>query len=143
MNTQKYLREENQDPSRYRTWQSVLDSAGIDTEAYLNTKNSGRLKKDVESALETLYDIEAIDECSATIYHADDRAILDNLPRKGAMKAWLQLRVCIDPPADVNDALRQPNAKRIARAIEIKAALEGNEKTQNKRQKTKKVALKP
>jgi hypothetical protein len=122
MNTQKYLRPKDEAPGRYRTWQSILDDAGVDVAEYLDSKNPIRLKEDVEAALDTLFDIEAIAEFNATIYHPDDRRLLDNLPRKGAMKAWLQLRLCIDPPAEVSDALQEPNAKRIARAIEAKAA---------------------
>lgn len=122
MNTQRYLRAKDQDPIRYHTWQSILDAAGVDVDEYLNSPNPIRLKQDVETALNTLYDNEAIAECGATIYHRADRAILDNLPRNGAMRKWLELRVCIDPPADVSDALEKPNAKRIARTIEAQAA---------------------
>ncbi len=138
MNTQKYLRLQGEPPTRYRTWQSILDAAGVDIDDYLSTKDPSRLKKDVEAALETLYDIEAISECGEAIYHPDDRATLKNLPRKGAMKVWQQLRVCIDPPADVSDALQEPNAKRIARAIEAHTVATNVKEQKPKRKSTKK-----
>lgn len=139
MNTQKYLRPKDKAPTRYRNWQSILDAAGVDIEEYLNSPNPSRLRKDVETALETLYDIEAIAECGATIYHSDDRIASENLPRNGAMKVWLQLRVCIDPPADVTDALQEPNAKRVARTIEAKALTTSTNKVCSGNKKPKKA----
>jgi hypothetical protein len=121
MNTEKYLRAGEQPPTRWRTWHDILKDAAIDFEAD-GKHDPRRFIKSVHEAIETLYDHEAIRECGKAIYHPDDRATYDDLPRKGVLAAWLELRVCIEPPADVRDALKDINKKRIARTITAQEA---------------------
>jgi hypothetical protein len=138
LNTQKYLRPDGQNPTRWRTWRDVLTDAGIDFEGYEATKDPRRFIKSIHEAIETLYDIEAIRECGAAIYHPDDRAIYESLPRKGVLNFWLNLRVCIEPPAEIRDALLNTNKKRIARTIraqEAKALPTAKRKGRPKKQK--------
>ncbi len=121
LNTQKYLRPDGQAPTRWRAWRDVLADAGIDFESD-GVKNPSRFIESIREAIEKLFDIEAIRECGAAIYHPEDRAIYEELPRKGVLEIWLSLRVCIEPPAEIRDALLNTNKKRIARTIRAQEA---------------------
>ena len=121
MNPEDYLREKGAAPTRFRQWEKILNEAGIDTEEYINSKNPARLKADVERAIKSLWNLEMIADFGPESYDPNDRLLLDRLPRKGAMRTWLKLRVCIDPAADVRDALANP-AKRRAAYRELSAA---------------------
>lgn len=112
MNMGKYLRAPGQTPTRYRTWSEVLTDSGINFEQSEATKNPQRFIKSINDALSTLYDLEAIRECGGTVCHAEDLSNHKSKGRKGAFARWLNLRVCIEPPADVREALHESNARR-------------------------------
>jgi hypothetical protein len=134
MNTQKYLRAKGAPPQRYRTWANVLDDAGIDAQSEVAQRRPAKLREDVTRALNKLYDLEVIRDCSTTeLYHPDDLRLLDALPRKGFLSAFLQLRVCIDPAEDMAEALAESDAKRRARAERQRALPPGQTKTTRKR----------
>ncbi len=127
MNTQKYLRAAHEAPSRYRSWRAILADAGIDASSKEVTDEPRRFIESINKAIATLYDYEAVRECGPSIYHPEDRAREANLPRKGVLSAWLDLRVSIEPAADVCDALRDTHAKRLAWAAQ------GKQEPKNKR----------
>ena len=114
LNTQAYLRDNNAQPTRWRMWKSILSDAGIPIQGHLEGKDPRRLRQNVEAALETLYDLEAIRECGPTVYHPEDQIARRSLPRRGGTLAWLNLRVCLDPAADIMDALEDTDRKRRA-----------------------------
>jgi hypothetical protein len=68
----------------------------------------------IARAVETLYQMEAIAEGGFDIYHAEDRKTAENLPRRGAIGAWLALRVCLAPSAKLREALLKTDGKRRA-----------------------------
>ena len=112
MNMGKYLREADQEPSRYRTWAQVLTDSGINFEDSEATKNPSRFMHSIEEALNTLHGLQAIRDCGEAIYHPDDLPTYKSLPRKGAFARWLSLRVSIEPPAHVREALHESNTRR-------------------------------
>jgi len=124
LNTQHYLRPKGVAPTRYRTWANILADSGIDTETYQAKKDPGKFIKAIDSALETLYQIEAIADCTTAIYHPEDIRRRENLPLHKKFPIWLSLRVCIDPAADNADALVDTNVHRQARLAQTKALKE-------------------
>lgn len=116
LNTQKYVRPDSMDASRFRTWRSILEDSGFDVEGAFEGKDPRRLFEEVEQAMERLFEIGAIRDFGQSIYHPEDRAQFKNLPRKGMLAAWLALRVSIDPDDVTRQALAEANRKRIARS---------------------------
>lgn len=116
LNTQKYVRPDTSDASRFRTWRAVLEDASFDVKAALGSRNPQRLSQEIEDALERLFNIGAIRDFGPSIYHPEDRERSLNLPRKGMLTAWLSLRVCINPDDTTRQALAEINRKRIARS---------------------------
>lgn len=116
LNTQKYVRPNSLEPSRFRTWQAILEDSGFDIESAFEGKNPQRLPEEVEAAMERLFGIGAIRDFGTSIYHPEDRTRHKNLPRKGMLAAWLSLRVCIDPDDNTRAALEETNRKRIMRS---------------------------
>lgn len=120
LNMGHYLRPEGQTPTRWRTWASVLEAAGINFEGFEATKKPARFIAGIHDAINTLCACGAIfegkdaEKAGDWIYHPEDRPEFVNLARQGAFARWLNLRVCIDPPAEMRDALREPQAKRAA-----------------------------
>ncbi len=133
MNTGVYLRPKGTAPGRYRSWGNILKDAGIVPEAW-EVKKPGRFIKSIDEAINTLYDIEALADVSTAIYHPEDRQLAENLPLRGALQAFQALRVCLDPAADVADALAGPHQKRVARVAE-NAALPKAKKSRKTRRK--------
>lgn len=125
LNTEKYLEAEsgNARPARYHSWTFLLKESGINVEFHRNSKNPGRLVEVMEKAVETLYQMEVLEETGFAIYHPDDRKKAENLPRKGRLNAWLGLRVCLAPAADVREALLETDTKRRAGRARDAAAL--------------------
>ena len=100
----------------WRTWRELLAEAGQFPDQWdSEDRNTARKIKGIEKAINTLYDLEFLAETGTAIYHSDDRRLLDNLPRKGRLKAWLELRVCLLPAADIREALEDVSARRITR----------------------------
>jgi len=120
MNTEKYLRASGDPASRYRTWASILNDAGV-VPAEWQKKKPTRFIKDISRALETLYDLSAIAECDTSIYHPEDLRLIEKLPARGTFSTFMALRVCIDPAADVREALEPSHIKRIARTARLAA----------------------
>lgn len=116
MNTEKYLTAESgaARAARYHTWTHILCESGIDVKSHRQSKNPKRLIEAINRAVETLYQMEVLDETGFDIYHRDDRKIAENLPARGALDAWLALRVCLAPAADVREALLETDGKRRA-----------------------------
>ncbi len=112
MNMAKYLRAANQAPTRFRTWNEVLTDAGIDLDSYEARKKPARFIADIHEAINTLTREGIIFEGRVTkregdwIYHSEDLSLSENLPAKGLLSFWRNLRVCIDPPEEVKTTLR-------------------------------------
>ncbi len=125
MNTEKYLTAESGQAraARYHTWAHILHESGIDVEFHRNSPNPSRLITALEKAVETLYEMEVLEETGFAIYHSQDRETAENLPRKGRLDAWLALRVCLAPAADVREALLETDSKRRAGRARDAAAL--------------------
>lgn len=102
---------------RWRSWRDLLAEMGIFPDQWkAQGRNITRELRSIEGALQTLYEKEFLAVEGKDIYHPDDRARLDNLQRKpkGRLEAWLELRVCLLPAADIADALAEGRAQREA-----------------------------
>lgn len=100
---------------RWRTWRDLLAEMGVFPDQWkAQGRKIARELEGIEKALHTLYDLEFLAETGEGIYHPDDRQRSKNLPTKGRLEAWLELRVCLLPAADIADALNEGHAKRIA-----------------------------
>jgi hypothetical protein len=112
LNRIKYLNPTKYPNHYWHTWRQILSEAGIFPDNWENEKrNVARDIKRIEKAVEVLYEEEFIAEGGDAIYHPDDRQRLQNLPRKGRLAAWLELRVRFLPAADIRDALKEGEAK--------------------------------
>lgn len=116
MNTEKYLVAESgaARAARWHSWEFLLAESGIDIETHRQGKNPKRLIETMARAVETLYQMEIIAEGGFDIYHPDDRKLAENLPLRGALDAWLTLRVCLAPSAKLREALIETDTKRRA-----------------------------
>lgn len=114
MNTEKYLTAESGGAraARWHSWAFLLAESGVDVETHRKSQNKNRLIETIGRAVETLYQMEVIAEGGFDIYHPDDRKTAENLPPRGALNAWLALRVCLAPSAKLREALLKTDGER-------------------------------
>ena len=126
----------------YKTWRALLAEAGIFPDKWKEEgRKVSRELQNIEKAIETLFKLEFLAHRGDEIYHPDDRQRLKNLPVKGRLEAWLELRICLLPDVDIAEMLAQGQAKRLAQRernaqavakAKARKALSAQEKRQKK-----------
>ena len=142
LNPEKYLDPKNPNGRRWRSWRELLAEAGAFPDQWdAGARHTARKIEGIEKAIQTLYDLEFLAEAGDAIYHPDDRRLITKLPRKGRLAAWLELRVCLLPAADIRDALKETSARRVAtRERDAKALAEARAKQKLRAEKPRKRA---
>lgn len=135
MNAGTYLGNDGDNLLRFRRLKDILDDAGISYKGAEATKDPSRFITSFESEIDVLYSEGVIREGCPYIYHLEDRERRDNLPRKGVLARWLELRVRLDPPAEVRDVLARYHSRRLAHQARAKALPESKKRTRNPRSK--------
>jgi hypothetical protein len=111
LNSKDYLGEQTLTGRQWHTWGHMLTESGIFPDQWPKA-HAARKMEGIKKAVETLYQREFVAECGDEIYHPEDRRLLKKLPIKGRLAAWLELRVCLRPAADIEGALREILAKK-------------------------------
>jgi hypothetical protein len=123
-------------PPRYRTWGALLKDAGIDATKGKAITHPITFIESIEKELGKLYvTSKFIGVCKDEIYHPEDRAKRANLPRKGALMAWLKLRTHITPADDIAEAIKKQEVNRLALVARSKTLAEKATKTRKPKKK--------
>jgi hypothetical protein len=128
MNTQTYLNHDGANLHRFRQMKAILNDAGISYDGSEAQKDPTRFIESIEKGIRKLHQDGIIRDDCPEIFHPEDRADWKALPRKGILAQWLQLRVRIDPPAEVRDELARLNTKRMARSEQARALPEAKKR---------------
>jgi AcrR family transcriptional regulator len=114
----RQLRGERDDvPVAGQAWyREVLDEPDPERQLRLNARNSSRIKQRIAAVLEAIRsgapvdpDVDALWRRIQTEYHANQRAIVESVAAKGALRPGLS----VDRAADILYALNHPNVWQI------------------------------